>query len=77
MLFAIHNCPECGSRAVGTAEKVIARFKEPDGDNPGSEEFEYSGDTDLDGQETITNAASEVLLVCECGNEWYSVKLSD
>lgn len=77
MIFATPNCPECGSRATGTAEKVIARFEEPDEDNLDNEEFEYSGDTDLDGQETITNAAGEVLLVCECGNEWYSEKLND
>ncbi|QOX80809.1 hypothetical protein FY034_17450 (plasmid) [Trichlorobacter lovleyi] len=75
MEFITPNCPECGSKAIGTAEKVVALFEE--GDDISVEEFEYRGDTDMDCQTTITNAIGESLLVCDCGNEWFSAEVSD
>lgn len=63
-------CPVCGSKPCGTVEKVAALFGEQD-ENAANNEFEYNG-TDLSTQEAAANGAGEILLVCNCGAEWYS-----
>jgi len=77
MKLAIPKCPECGSIARGTVDKVVAEIQmdddELDLEEVGQEtEFDYNGQTDLNNQETITNHAGESLVICEKGHEWYT-----
>ena len=74
MILEKPKCPDCGGLAIGTVDKVVARFDEPEEETEGTEEieFEFCGDTDLDTQASIENEQGETLVTCSCGTEWFT-----
>lgn len=67
----IPNCPECGSPASGTIERLVgcAEFERPQ-----NGVLEYSGWTEIFWEEQRTNRDSEsrTELICENRHSWFS-----
>ena len=71
MKIHIPNCPECGSVAAGTLERLRA-IAELDEVKKG--EFQYSGHTEHmpDTQHSVTDGDGLYTLVCLHGHQWQS-----